>query len=275
MRVPRSIVLSFALSVLMLATLMISIRIESIQKDIQLSGRLTARGIDSSTAAEGNTPWTVLDRPMLIMEIPQHASEVMSLAPPSERGLWRVAILWDYIFILGYVLLFVALPFDDPAASIWENVRYCAIATGLADWFENLAMLIVLHDLDRPKSILSTRAFTVLPILGVVKWLLFFLTCRSLAFGFARFKHWRLPSIILRALVTAGAWAALFSLAGLPARPILGFVASATSLLLFVLAIIRLVNDNPPTPIPVERRDRRLSVAVLDRRKDVAGSVQA
>src|SRR5215212_1196300 len=153
-------------------------------------------------------PARSVDRPMLAFELPQRESEVSSLAPPATRSLWRKAIGWDFVFLLGYILLLASLPFageeDDHERTIWESVVFLVLVTGFADVLENTAQLIVLHDLDRGTRLAGTNAYTALPILGATKWFFFFLTCAAL-----------------------------------------GLVVSATSVLLLALCIARIVRQTP------------------------------
>lgn len=260
------ILLMIAVAILIGASLKIDLLVRAIEEDIRFSSRLTSRTIDGNDRVEVFTSRSNLDRPMLVMEIPQRESEVTRLTPPVERGPWRQAIGWDFVFILGYVMLFVALPFtDSPPASVWENVKYMAVATALADCAENISILVVLHYLDQGQRLTGTRAFTVLPIFGVAKWVLFFLACRAVSIGYAAFHRWRLAAVVLSALVTAGTWSAVFSLAGLSARPVLGLVALLMSLLLVVVAVMRMRSDDPG-PLTSDGGDFRVAEAFRERR---------
>jgi hypothetical protein len=188
-----------------------------------------------------------LDRPMLMLELPQRESEFRLLAPPEARPFWVDAIRWDCGFVFAYVLFLPLLVFGLGNDERLELITRLAIATGIADWVENGTQLLVLSYLDEGQRLTGTRAFTVLPIFAALKWLLFFLTCRAIALEFSVFRGLRWIAVLLRAFLTAGMWATLFAFAGLPARAPLGLMATLTAILLLCTAGVRLLKRSETT----------------------------
>ena len=94
------------------------------------------------------------------------------------------------------------------------------------------------HSADR----MFATGIAILSMLGAVKWLLFFLACRGLSIELEKLKHWRWMAVGLRATATAGSWAALLALIGMPARPLLTLMFYGSALLLLIVAVQRLRN---------------------------------
>jgi|GEM_PF-5707775 len=195
-------------------------------------------------------PRSQLDRAMLAIEIPQSEAEMAELVPRITVSAWRSAVRWDFLFIAGYLLLFVSLwlpecPATDETSrgrgSVWQNVVYCAIATGIVDCCENASILLCLGNIERGAKLGGSRAFTVLPIFGTLKWLFCFLACRALALQYRdRSSRWHWIGVALRSLTTAGAWAALLAFAGLPGRPVIELTALLSGILLLIASVTRL-----------------------------------
>jgi len=194
-----------------------------------------------------------LERPMLAMEIPRSDREMYTLAPRASLPIWRSILSWDFLFIAGYVLLFIALWLPDPAASADESRRrteirrsviYSAIATGFADISENVATLVSLSNIERYVKLAGSRAFTILPIVGTIKWLFFFMVCRALALQYRDLSaRWYWIGAGLRALTTAGICATFLAFAGLPGRPVIAFVSTLSSVILLAAAVTRLLPE--------------------------------
>jgi len=240
----QRITLVIAIMIVLASGLMMIRRTHQIEKGLQDNERASLRlPKDVEVSA---TPTNALDRPMLAFELPQRESDVQTLAPPLTRPLWRNALTWDFAFIAGYTLLLLGLPFgSEKNRTIFESVRWLTLITGFCDVLENTSQLIVLHDLDRGARLTGTNAYTSLPFLGVAKWFFFFLTCRALAIHYGQFAKWRPASILLRAFIAAGTWAALFTLAKLPGRAALGLVVIVISLVLLGLGIARIIWQEP------------------------------
>ncbi|HXH39552.1 MAG TPA: hypothetical protein VNN08_13055 [Thermoanaerobaculia bacterium] len=195
-------------------------------------------------------PRGTMDRPILAIEIPRNEGEMSGLVSRQSVSDWRTIIRWDFFFIAGYVLLFVALWLPDSPATLdgtqrrgnlWQSVVFCIIATGIADCFENASILLCLGNIDRDTKLAGSRAFTTLPIFGTLKWLLFFLACRALALQYReRSSRWYWIGVGLRPLTTAGAWATLLAFAGLPGRPVIAFVAGLATVLILAASVTRL-----------------------------------
>ena len=191
-----------------------------------------------------------LDRPILALEIPRSDRELYSLAPRPSLHIWRAILHWDIPFIAGYVLLFFALWLPDPRAhtndslwgtGIWQSIVASAIATGLVDYLEDFAAFVCLGRIERDVKLAGSRAFTALPVLGTIKWLLFFLACRALALQYRdRGGRWYWIGAGLRALTTAGFCATVLAFFGLPGRPVIAFTATVSSVLLLAAAVTRL-----------------------------------
>ena len=205
-------------------------------------------------AALGSPMRAALDRPMLRLELPESPAEFRELTPEPARYPWIFAVCADFLFIAGYVVLLANLPFRRQRdITVWENVAWCASATGFMDCVENCALLRILSDDGRRIQVLeTTAAFRILPFVSALKWLLFFLCCRAIAVAMARYERGRIGSIALRAVSTAGAWATVLTLAGLPARPFLGAAIAAATSMLSAIFMIRLIVNEPPSRTPEE-----------------------
>jgi hypothetical protein len=181
-----------------------------------------------------------LDGPVLKLEIPRNEDEFLALTPRSTHRFWRAVLTTDLLFIAGYVLLFWFLPFHARGgATLWEHVGFLGFMTAAADLVENLMIFLLLeHSTDR----LFGTGIAILSMLGAVKWLLFFLACRGLSIELEKLKHWRWMAVGLRATATAGSWAALLALIGMPARPLLTLMFYGSALLLLIVAVQRLRN---------------------------------
>ncbi len=185
-----------------------------------------------------------LDGPVVKVEIPRNEDEFLSLTPSSTHVQWRWLLWVDLVFMAGYVLLFRFMPFDpNGGATLWERVRFLGIITAAADVAENAMIYFLLDHSDGQiaDGVFST-CIALLTMLGAVKWLLFFLACRGLSIELEKLQHWRWLAVGLRATATAGSWAALLALIGLPARPLLTLMFYGSALLLLIVAVQRLRN---------------------------------
>jgi hypothetical protein len=185
-----------------------------------------------------------LDGPVVKLEIPQNDDEFLSLTPNSTHALWR-SVLWiDLVFMAGYVLLFRVLPFEPKGgATLWERLSFLAIITAAADCAENAMIYFLLdHSAGQLADGVFSTCIGLLTMLGAVKWLLFFLACRGLSIELEKLTHWRWMAVGLRATATAGSWAALLALIGMPARPLLTLMFYGSAFLLFIVAVQRLRN---------------------------------
>jgi hypothetical protein len=193
-----------------------------------------------------------LDSLMLQIEIPRSAAEVTSLAPPLTRKAWRHAIGWDFLLIAGYVLLFVGLVVPGiESASLWERPSYCAAVAGAADVIENITLFMLLGYLDDGKRIAGTRVLMALPLISAAKWTLFFLAIRACAIQMEKIGRWRWVAVGLRAASTAGSWAAILSLLGFPARPLVHLMTILCTVLL-IFAIVKRLRGVPHEPVQAE-----------------------
>jgi hypothetical protein len=191
-----------------------------------------------------------LDGPVVKLEIPRNEDEFLALTPRSTHDWWQKVLMIDLVFIAGYVLLFWIVPFGvRRAATLWEHVGFLGFMTAAADMSENLMILFLL---DHSEGQIADRVFgtciAVLSMLGALKWLLFFLTCRGLSIELETLRHWRWISVWLRAMATAGSWAALLALVGLPARPLLTLMFYGSAVLLLIVAVQRLRNISADPP---------------------------
>jgi hypothetical protein len=195
-----------------------------------------------------------LDGPVLKLEIPRNEDEFLALTPRSTHRFWRGVLSADLLFIAGYVLLFWFLPFEARGgATLWEHVGFLGFMTAAADLVENLTIFFLLgHSDGQIADRLFGTCIAILALLGAVKWLLFFLACRGLSIELEKLKHWRWIAVWLRATATAGSWAALLALIGLPARPLLTLMFYGSALLLLIVAVQRL-RDVPRGPALGER----------------------
>lgn len=193
----------------------------------------------------------VLEPLPLQAEIPRNVTEFTSIAPPQSRDWWRQSMYVDFLFIAAYVMLFAALPFQvRRVETIWESVFFCAVITGVADVIENEVILSLLDHLDRGDAIGGTRTLAALPIIGGIKWLLFFLTCRALSIDLEKLLKWRFFSVAFRALSTAGSWAVLLTVVRLPARPLITIAFLGSALVLVGFAVLRLLGFDAGAPAP-------------------------
>lgn len=191
-----------------------------------------------------------LDGPVIKVEIPQNEDEFLALTPSSTHALWRYLLWVDLVFMAGYVLLFRYMPFEPRGgATMWERVSFLGVITAVADFAEN-AMIYFL--LEHSAGQVFSTCIAFLTLLGAVKWLLFFLACRGLSIELEKLKHWRWLAVWLRATATAGSWAALLALIGLPARPLLTLMFYGSALLLLIVAVKRL-REIPRGPAVGER----------------------
>jgi hypothetical protein len=194
-----------------------------------------------------------LDGPILRLEIPKNADEFVSLTPAPTRGLWVKVLLVDFLFIAGYVILFLRLPFEANAgATLWEQVGFLGMITGAADIFENAIIQGLLG-----ASIHSDTGIAFLSVMGAAKWMLFFLTCRGLSIALEHWVNWRWVAVWLRATATGGSWAALLAVIGLPARPLLTLMFYGSALLLLYVAIQRLRGVSEGPPVDRDQHDPR------------------
>jgi hypothetical protein len=190
----------------------------------------------------GTTAKERLDGPVVKLEIPRNEDEFLSLAPNPTHRLWRGVLWGDLIFMAGYVLLFLTIPFQaNGGATIWERVGFLGQLTAIADLAEN-AMIYFL--LEHSEGQLADRVFgtciAILTMIGAVKWLLFFLACRALSIELEKLMNWRWIAVALRAFSTAGSWTALLALVGMPARPLLTLMFYGSAVLLLIVAVQRL-----------------------------------
>jgi hypothetical protein len=185
-----------------------------------------------------------LDGPVVKLEIPRNEDEFLALTPNPTHYLWRGVLLTDLIFIAGYILLFLTIPFQAKGgATIWERVGFLGMLTAIADLAENAMIYFLLEHSEgqRADRIFGT-CIAILTVIGVVKWLFFFLACRAISIELEKLQNWRWIAVGLRASSTAGSWAALLALIGLPARPLLTLMFYGSAVLILIVAVQRLRN---------------------------------
>lgn len=202
-----------------------------------------------------------LDGPVVKLEIPRNEDEFIALTPLLTHDLWK-SVLWvDLVFIAGYVLLFLYMPFDaQGGATVWERVGSLGIIIAAADLAENAMIYFLLEpSAGQLADRFVGRWIAFLAMLGAVKWLLFFLACRGLSIELEKLKNWRWVAVCLRAAATAGSWAAILALIGLPARPLLSLMFYGSGALLLIVAVQRLRNV-PRGPTVSDYQRERASI---------------
>ena len=197
-----------------------------------------------------------LDGPVVKLEIPRNEDEFLALTPSPTHLLWRGVLWTDLIFIAGYILLFLAIPFQAKGgATIWEQVGFLGKLTATADVAENAMIYFLLeHSEGQNADRIFGTCIAILTMIGAVKWLLFFLACRALSIELEKLQHWRWIAVCLRATATAGSWSALLALVGLPARPLLTLMFYSSAVLILIVAAQRL-RGVPAGPAVVEEDD--------------------
>ena len=121
-----------------------------------------------------DAPWPFAASPQLALELatsPLFVTEILGARGTETGGANRASAIrfqkLDFIFILFYVLFFIAVANVSGRGQLLAPFAMgCAIATGLADMLEDLAIL----RLTGPKPRGSSKAF------GQLKWILYFLT---------------------------------------------------------------------------------------------------
>ena len=163
-----------------------------------LLGIVVARMPKFRPAAEPDPP----TKPVLALELPGRGEVARLLATDDARDSAAANTNWDWWFIAGYTLLFLAFAVNHswPLRAVTIAV---ALATAAFDVWENLVIKRFIAD---PANAVDAAVW--LP--AKLKWLCFFAAVALVALAFARLgRWWWIAAILIAAPATIGAIASL------------------------------------------------------------------